>query len=30
MADLKYYDVILKPVITEASMSLQEQKKYTF
>ena len=30
MADLKYYDVIPKPVITEASMALQEQKKYTF
>ena len=30
MADLKYYDVILKPVITEASMALIEDKKYTF
>ena len=30
MADLKYYDVILKPVITEASMALQENRKYTF
>lgn len=30
MADLKYYDVILKPVITESSMSVMDQKKYTF
>lgn len=30
MADLKYYDVILKPVITENSMSAIEEKKYTF
>ena len=30
MADLKYYDVILKPVITEASMAIFEDKKYTF
>ena len=30
MADLKYYDVILKPVITEASMAVLENKKYTF
>lgn len=30
MADLKYYDVILKPVITENSMALIEDKKYTF
>ncbi|MEA4816948.1 MAG: 50S ribosomal protein L23 [Lachnospiraceae bacterium] len=30
MADLKYYDVILKPVITENSMSMLESKKYTF
>lgn len=30
MADLKYYDVILKPVITEASMAGLEDKKYTF
>ena len=30
MADLKYYDVILKPVITEASMAVMEDKKYTF
>ncbi len=30
MADLKYYDVILKPVITESSMSVLDEKKYTF
>jgi len=30
MADLKYYDVILKPVITESSMSILDSKKYTF
>jgi len=30
MADLKYYDIILKPVITEKSMSAMEEKKYTF
>lgn len=30
MADLKYYDVILKPVITEKSMAVIEDKKYTF
>ena len=30
MADIKYYDVILKPVITEASMAGIESKKYTF
>lgn len=30
MADLKYYDIILKPVITEASMRIMEEKKYTF
>ncbi len=30
MADLKYYDVILKPVITEKSMNLMGEKKYTF
>ena len=30
MADLKYYDVILKPVITEKSMSAMGEKKYTF
>ncbi len=30
MADLKYYDVILQPVITEKSMNLQAERKYTF
>ena len=30
MADLKYYDVILKPVITEKSMNEMSDKKYTF
>lgn len=30
MADLKYYDVILKPVVTEKSMEAMAEKKYTF
>jgi large subunit ribosomal protein L23 len=30
MADVKYYDVILKPVITEKSMNAMADKKYTF
>ena len=30
MADIKYYDVILKPVITEKSMAAMGEKKYTF
>ena len=30
MAALRYYDVILKPVITEKSMSGMGEKKYTF
>ena len=30
MADLKYYDVILAPIITEKSMAGMEDKKYTF
>ena len=30
MADVKYYDVILKPVITEKSMAGMGEKKYTF
>lgn len=30
MADIKYYDVILKPVITEASMAGIESKKIHF
>ena len=29
MADIKYYDVILKPVITEKSMAGMSEKKYT-
>lgn len=30
MADLKYYDVILKPLVSEKSMSGLGEKKYTF
>ena len=30
MADIKYYDVILKPVVTEKSMNQMSEKKYTF
>ena len=30
MADIKYYDVILRPVITEMSMNKMGDKKYTF
>ena len=30
MADIKYYDVILKPVVTEKSMNQMGEKKYTF
>lgn len=30
MAALKYYDVILKPVLTEKSMNAMPEKKYTF
>lgn len=30
MADIKYYDVILKPVVTEKSMNVMAEKKYTF
>jgi large subunit ribosomal protein L23 len=30
MADLKYYDVILTPVVTEKSMNGMADKKYTF
>jgi len=30
MPDLKYYDVILKPVITEKSMNEMGDKKYAF
>ena len=30
MADLRYYDIIDKPVITEKSMAGMEYKRYTF
>lgn len=30
MANIQYYDVILKPVVTEKSMGLMAEKKYTF
>ena len=30
MATLNYYDVLLKPVITEKTMSAMADKKYTF
>ena len=30
MADIRYYDVILKPVLTEKSMNAMAEKKYTF
>ena len=30
MADIKYYDVIIKPVVTEKSMNAMGEKKYTF
>ena len=30
MANLMYYDIIDKPLMTEKSMSLTEQGKYTF
>lgn len=30
MAAIEYYDVILKPVITEKSMAGMSEKKYTF
>ena len=30
MANIQYYDVILKPVITEKSMNAMSEKKYTF
>ena len=30
MAALQYYDVILKPVLTEKSMNAMADKKYTF
>lgn len=30
MANIQYYDVILKPVITEKSMDAMNRKEYTF
>ena len=30
MANVQYYDVILQPVITEKTMELMADKKYTF
>ena len=30
MANVQYYDVIIKPVITEQSMNVMAQKTYTF
>ena len=30
MANVQYYDVILKPVVTEKSMNEMSNKKYTF
>lgn len=30
MANVQYYDVILKPVVTEKSMDSMSEKKYTF
>ena len=30
MADLKYYDVILAPIVTEKSMNSMNEKKYAF
>ena len=30
MANIQYYDVILKPVVTEKSMDGMAEKKYTF
>ncbi len=30
MASLNYYDVLLKPVITEKSMDMMVDRKYTF
>ena len=30
MADIKYYDVILRPVVTEKSMNAMAEKKYVF
>lgn len=30
MADVKYYDVIIAPIVTEKSMSSMGDKRYTF
>ncbi len=30
MANIQYYDVILKPIVTEKSMNAMAEKKYTF
>lgn len=30
MANLKYYDVILKPIVTEKSMNMMSDKRYVF
>ena len=30
MANVQYYDVILKPVVTEKSLAAMGEKKYTF
>ena len=30
MAALQYYDIILKPLLTEKSMNMMADKKYTF
>ncbi len=30
MADLKYYDIILAPIVTEKSMNSMSDKKYAF
>lgn len=30
MANIQYYDVILKPVVTEKSMNAMGEKKYSF
>lgn len=30
MADLKYYDIILKPIVTEKSINMMADKRYVF
>lgn len=30
MANIQYYDVLLKPVVTEKSMDAMSERKYTF